>query len=214
MPPVDFKLYMVGDRHQTAGRPLTDVVRAAAEAGVPALQFREKDLSLRGQFELAREIHAITRHYGMKFLINDRIDLCLALDADGVHLPSNGFPAGAARRLLGPKKWIGMSCHSEKEVKQAETLGANFAVLGPVFDTPSKRPYGPPLSLSGFRKIKSTTRLPLFAIGGIDIHKIPAVFSAGANGVAMISAITKAGDVRNASRCILKEIVRTTHPAR
>ncbi len=206
MASVDFKLYMVTDRHQTAGRPLPEVIELAAKAGVPAVQFREKDLSLRAQFDLAAEIKEITSAYGVKLLVNDRVDLCLALDAAGVHLPSSGLPIPVARMLLGKEKLIGVSCHSSDEVKNAERCGADFAVLGPVFDTPSKRPYGVPLSLDYFRKTRSETNLPLFAIGGIGFEELKMVFSVGADGVAMISAISTASDIKARSRKLLQGI--------
>ncbi len=209
MATVDFKLYFIGDRHQTNGRPLTDVIRAAAEAGVSAFQFREKDLSPRVQFDLATEIRTLTKEYKMKFLINDRVDLCLSIDADGVHLPASGLPVNVARTLLGDKKLIAVSCHSEKEVKNAEAMGANFAVLGPIYDTPSKRPYGLPLTLDTFRAIKRQTTLPLFAIGGINSSRVDNVFAAGADGIAIISNITRASNVKHHCQNLLKKIDST-----
>jgi thiamine-phosphate pyrophosphorylase len=208
MPAVDFKLYLIGDRNQTVGRPLTQIIREAGQAGVPAVQFREKDLDLRSQLKHASEIVAITKQLGMKLLINDRIDLCLALDADGVHLPSSGLPVGATRRLLGEKKWIGVSCHSLEEVRRAEAERADFALLGPVYDTPSKRRYGAPLGLDYFRRVKETTSMPLFAVGGVDRRRLKELFSAGADGVAMISPIVSAKDVFKSSQLLLEEIQR------
>ncbi len=196
---LDFKLYMITDRHQTAGRPLLQVVETAASAGISAIQFREKDLSLREQFDLAVKVKKITDRYGVSLMINDRADLCLALDAAGVHLPSTGFSVDVARSLLGSDKLIGVSCHALSELKTAESLGADFAVFGPVYDTPSKRPYGAPLTLASFKHAKSITSLPLFAIGGINQSRLSAVFSAGADGVAMISAISTAKDIE--ARC-------------
>ena len=208
MPPVDFKLYFIGARRQTQGRPLGEVIRQAAEAGVSAVQFREKDLSLRDQLRLAQEIQAITKLAGMKLFINDRIDLCLALDAEGVHLPSKGLPPQVARKMLGEKKWIAASCHSVEEARRAESGGADFAVLGPVYDTPSKRPYGAPLGIDTFRKAKRSVTIPLFAIGGINRARLKEVFDAGADGVAVISAITAAEDVQKASQELLNDIKR------
>ncbi|HZR46580.1 MAG TPA: thiamine phosphate synthase [Candidatus Manganitrophaceae bacterium] len=208
MPAVDFKLYLIGDRNQTVGRPLPEIIREAGRAGVSAVQFREKDLSPRGQLALASQIATVTKALGMKLLINDRIDLCLALDAEGVHLPSSGFPIGVARRMLGPKKWIGVSCHSREEVQRAEAEGADFAVLGPVYETPSKRRYGAPLGLDYFKKVREATSLPLFAIGGVAQDRLREVFAAGADGVAMISTIVSAREVFQRSRALLEEINR------
>ena len=205
-----FKLYLVGNRHQTLGRPLTQVLREAGEAGVSAVQFREKDLSLRAQFDLALEIRALTKQFGMKLIINGRVDLCMALDADGVQLPANGFPLVSARKMLGKDRLIGLSCHSEADVQKASHEGADFAVLGPVYDTPSKRKYGAALGLEAFRKIRELTSLPLFAIGGIDQDCLKAVFEADADGVALISAIISAKNVGDACRGFLEKIEQLT----
>ncbi len=212
MPTLPFKLYLIGNRHQTGGRPLTQVIREAGKAGVQAVQFREKDLSLQAQFELASKIQKITKTLGMKLFINGRIDLCLALDADGVHLPVKGFPIEAARKILGKKKTIILSCHKYEDVKKGETEGADFAVLGPVYDTPSKRSYGLPLGLKAFKEVKKNCSIPLFAIGGIDRTRLKAVFEAGADGVAMISAIVSANDVEKKSRSILENIAQFSKP--
>jgi thiamine-phosphate pyrophosphorylase len=206
MPAVDFKLYLIGDRTQTAGRPLSQIVQEAGQAGVSAVQFREKDLDLRSQFRMASEIAAVTKQLGMKLLINDRVDLCLALDADGVHLPSSGLPIGVARRLLGAKRWIGVSCHSLEEVQRAEADRADFALLGPVYETPTKRPYGAPLGLEYFKKVKKATSMSLFAVGGVDQRRLKELFAAGADGVAMVSAIVSAKDVFRTSRALLEEV--------
>jgi len=204
MSPIDFKLYMITDRHQTAGRSLLQVIEAAASAGIPAIQFREKDLLQRAQFELSCAVKKITDAHGVRLMINDRVDLCLALDAAGVHLPSRGTPADVARALLGPKKLIAVSCHSIQEVQKAESLGADFAVLGPIYDTPSKRPYGAPLGLDYFKNAKRETTIPLFAIGGITQSRCSEVFSVGAAGVAMISQISSAAHVTRRCRELLQ----------
>ncbi|MFQ5779734.1 MAG: thiamine phosphate synthase [Nitrospiria bacterium] len=208
MPQVHFQLYLITDRSQAGDRSLSDVIRQAARGGISAVQFREKDLPLRVRFQLASEVQAITKQYGMKFLINDRIDLCLALDADGVHLPSSGLPVGVARKILGMDKWIGVSCHSLEEVQRGENEGADFGLLGPIYDTPSKRPYGPPLGPERFREIKKATSIPLFAVGGIDLCRLEEIFSAGADGIAVISAIGSSDDVLKRSRLFLEEIKR------
>ncbi len=206
MPQVDFQLILITDRSLTHGRPLTEVIRQACQGGIQAIQLREKDLPPRALLQLASEIRSITREYGTKLLINDRLDLCLAIDADGVHLPATGFPIHAAREILGVGRWIGVSCHSPEEVQRAEKEGADFAVFGPVYDTPSKRPYGAPLGLETFREVKQETSIPLFAIGGIDADRLEAVFSVEADGVAMISGIVSAEDISGKCGKLLKKI--------
>ncbi len=206
MTSLNFKLYMITDRHQTAGRPLLQVIEAAASAGVSAIQFREKDLSAQKQFDLAVKVKKITDHYGVSLMINDRVDLCLALDAAGVHLPSSALSVDVVRSLVGPDKLIAVSCHSLSELKQAESLGADFAVLGPVYETPSKRPYGAPLSLTFFKQAALEIQMPLFAIGGMNQSRFSEIFAVGADGVAMISEISTAGDIQARCRNLLQAL--------
>jgi len=206
---IDFNLLLITDRkgnvpcEKTGGRPLTDIIMEAGEAGVGAIQFREKDLSLREQMSMALQIQKITKQFGMKLFINDRVDICLCIDADGVHLPSTGLPISVARKMLGPQKGIGVSCHSLEDVVRAEAFGANYALLGPIYDTPSKRQYGRPLGIDYFKGVRQATTLPLFAVGGIKQDKIPEVMKAGASGVAIISEIMEAKNVREKCRDIL-----------
>lgn len=208
MPSIDFKVYLIGDRTKTLGRPLSQVIEEAGRSGVTAVQFREKDLTLREQLEFASEIRAVAKRQKMQFFVNDRIDLCLALDAEGIHLPSSGLPATVAREILGGSKWIGVSCHSLEEVQRAEGEGADFAVLGPVYDTPSKRSYGLPLGIDLFKKVRRSASIPLFAIGGVDRSKLKEVLDAGADGVAVVSAILSAPDVFRECQRLIDEIKR------
>jgi len=208
MPSVDFKVYLISDRTKTLGRPLSQVVAEAGRAGITALQFREKDLTLREQLELASEIRSVAKQHKMQFFVNDRIDLCLALEADGVHLPSSGLPVAVAREILGGSKLIGVSCHSLEEVQRAEWEGADFAVLGPVYDTPSKRAYGLPLGIERFEKVRRSATIPLFAIGGVDRSNLKEVLDAGADGVAVISAILSSSDVYRVCQQLIDEIKR------
>ncbi|NOY85129.1 MAG: thiamine phosphate synthase [Nitrospirae bacterium] len=201
---LDFKFYMITDRHQTAGRPLLEVIEAAALSGISVIQFREKDLSPRKQFDLAVKVKKVTDHYGVSLMINDRVDLCLALDAAGVHLPSTGLSVGLARALVGPDKRIAVSCHSILELKQAEALGADFAVFGPIYDTPSKRSYGAALGLSVLKQAVLEVQMPFFAIGGINQSRLADIFSAGADGVAMISEISTADDIQARCRSLVQ----------
>ena len=145
---VDFNLYLITDRGQTAGRDLLAVVEEALSGGVRAVQLREKALPAREYFELARAMRALTARYGARLLINDRVDIALAVGADGVHLPEAGLPLSVARELLGPAKLIGVSCHSLDTALDAERQGADFITFGPVFFTPSKARYGEPVGVA------------------------------------------------------------------
>jgi len=201
---IDFRLYCVTDRTQTAGRPLVDVVRAALDGGVRAVQLREKDLEGSELYHLAMQLRKITESYRARFLINERLDVALAVDADGVHLGQSSFPVATARRLLGPDKLIGVSTHSPAEITAA--AGADFLVFGPVYFTPSKAAYGEPQGLDRLREAVTQSTVPVFAIGGINVERIPHVRTAGAYGVAMISAISAASDPAQAAREILHRL--------
>jgi thiamine-phosphate pyrophosphorylase len=198
-----FELYVVTDRQLTAGRPLRLVLEAALRGGVRALQLREKDLSPRELYPLALELRQLTRAYGARLLINDRIDVALAVDADGVHLTTTSLSASVARRLLGPDRLIGVSTHTLAEAKVASEEGADFLVFGPIFFTPSKAPYGEPVGLDALRAVRALVRLPILAIGGVKKANLEQVLSAGADGVAVISAVISANDPTAASQDLL-----------
>jgi thiamine-phosphate pyrophosphorylase len=201
---IDFSFYLITDRHQTGGRPLLPLLDRVLGAGVKAVQLREKDLDTRSLLELAKELLSLTRkHEGLLF-INDRVDLVLALGADGVHLRSDSMPVDAARRVLGSDRLIGVSTHSVKEVLQAESEGADFALLGPIYDTSSKRVYGDPIGLGPLEEASRCSRIPVFAIGGMSEERLPDVRRAGARGVALISAILTAHDVESETGRLIK----------
>lgn len=194
-PRVDFDLYLITDRHALApGRRLSAVVRAACAAGVRAVQLREKDLTARELFLLAGQLREITRDFGTRLLINDRIDVALAVGADGIHLGGHSLPVAAARRLLGPDRLLGVSTHHLDEILVAHRDGADFVTFGPVFATPSKAAYGAPQGLDALRRVCAASSLPVFALGGIDSRNLPQVMACGARGAAMIRALFAADD--------------------
>ena len=192
--PLDFRLYVVTDRQQTAGRALEEVVIAAARGGVGAIQLREKDLSARDLYALGARLQKGLAPYGVPLLINDRIDVALALDAAGVHLAGHSLPTTLARRILGPNKLLGVSTHSVEEAQAAMADGADFIVFGPVFETPSKLAYGPPQGLQHLAEVVRQVTIPVLAIGGIDLANLSQVLQTGAYGVAMIRAVLAAPD--------------------
>jgi thiamine-phosphate pyrophosphorylase len=206
MPRVNFSLYLVTDRQQTADRPLLSLLDRAMNAGVEAIQLREKDLDTRSLLHLANDVLAIVRKHGGRLLINDRTDLVMALGADGVHLRADSMPVTAARRLLGPDRLIGVSVHSAEEVQQAESDGADFVVLGPIYDTASKRAYGHPLGLGPLEQVSRGSTIPIFVIGGITPERVSDVRRAGAFGVAVVSAILASDNVDLAARWLLDEL--------
>ncbi len=196
---VDFSLYLVTDRYQTCGRSLQDVVSAALRAGVRAVQLREKDLPTRPLLALACELTDLARSYDARMLVNDRVDVCLAAGSDGTQLPTAGLRPSVARRLLGPDRLIGASAHSADEAARAETDGADFIVLGPIFETPSKRAFGPPIGLRELERARMRCRAPLFGIGGITAPRVREVVKAGARGVAVVGSVMAADDVERAA---------------
>jgi thiamine-phosphate pyrophosphorylase len=205
---VDFSLYLITDRMQTAGRALPAVVADALRGGLQAVQLREKDLNGCQLFELAGEMRNLTREYGAKLLINDRIDIAQAVGADGVHLGRAGLPVAAARRILSSAQLIGYSAHSVDEARQAEQDGADFVTFGPIYATPSKVPYGEPLGLERLAEAVRILTIPVFALGGVKISTVDAVLSAGARGIALISALIAAQNPSAETEILLRKISR------
>ena len=196
------------DRHQIGDRDLLTVVGQALQAGVRAVQLREKDLPTRDLYHLAGKVLAMTRAAGAALLVNDRVDVALALSADGVQLTRRSLPPREARDILGARKLIGVSCHSPAEVREAEEGGADFVVLGPIFETPSKAPFGPPLTTDIVRQARAITSLPILAIGGINAVRIPEVMAAGADGVGVISAVMAVSEPGAAASELLTAVAR------
>ena len=189
--PVDFRLYLVTDRHQTGGRPLVEVVEECLAAGLRAVQLREKDLPDGEFMALARPLRDLTRRLGARLFINGRLDAALAVGADGFQR-GHDSPAVAVLRSRGPGLSIGASVHSLEEARLAERDGANFIVFGPVYDTTSKRPYGPPQGLDALTNVVKAAGVPVFAIGGVTPDRVAEIRATGAHGVAVISAILAA----------------------
>lgn len=204
MSSVDFRLYLVTDRHQTAGRPLLPVLARAVAAGVRAIQLRERDLPLRALKSMADDLQRDLPQ--AKLFINDRVDLALALSAQGVHLRESSMPVAVVRRLLQPSQLLGASVHSVDGAMAAEQQGADFVVLGPIHDTPSKRAYGAPLGLAVLEQAARTVRIPIFAIGGMNAARVRDARRAGAFGVAVLSSILSANDVEQATVSLLSAL--------
>lgn len=167
------------------------LIREAAAAGCQLIQVRERDLPARRLVEFVREAIRATRPYRARLLVNDRLDIALATGADGVHLRASSLPASEARRLVAKQGrsdfLIGASAHSLTEAQAAEAGGADFIVFGPIYDTPSKRPYGPPLGLERLAEVCRVVRIPILAIGGIHLNNFREVLRGGAVGIAAIS---------------------------
>jgi thiamine-phosphate pyrophosphorylase len=210
MPTVDFRLLLVTARQQTIGRPLTAVLRQALMGGAPAVQLRERDCSTRELLGLARDVAQMTSSRDAHLFINDRLDLALTLDGVGVHLRSNSLPVAIARRLLGASRLLGISTHSVDEVLRAEAEGADYVVLGPIYDTPSKRMYGTPLGVRAIEQASCAVRVPVMAIGGVTVTRTRELRDAGAFGVAVVAAILGADDVEGTTRTFLDVLARAS----
>ncbi len=202
---IDFNLYLISDRKLfTSYSSLFTAVEEALKGGLEAIQLREKDLSTRDLLDMAYKMRELTNIYRVELYINDRVDIALAVGADGVHLGGESIPAHAIRKTFQDKLKIGVSTHSFDEALEAEKEGADFIALGPIYHTPSKMRYGKPIGIETLKKVKAQISIPVFAIGGIKVDKVREVKEAGANGVALISAILTADDVRETTKTILR----------
>lgn len=206
MQPSDFSLYLITDRHQTGGRPLADVVRQSLEGGVRAVQLREKDLSSVALYRLAAELRALTAEFDARLIINDRLDVALAVEADGVHIGVNSLPVAVVRRVLGQDKIIGYSAHAIDEALSAQADGADFVTFGPVHPTPSKAAYGEPCGVKKLAESASALKVPVIGLGGISQANITETLSANVGGIAVISAVLAAATPRGAAASLLKMI--------
>jgi thiamine-phosphate pyrophosphorylase len=206
MQTADFNLYLVTDRYQTCGRPLEKVLRQALDGGVRAVQLREKDLPSGELYCLALEMRRLTTEYGARLIINDRIDIAQAVDADGVQIGVNSMPVAVVRSVLGQDRIIIYSAHSVEEAELARADGADMVTFGPVYHTPSKAGYGAPC---GVRKLSDAVRalnIPVIALGGIKLENISEALFSGSRGIAVISAVLAAADPRDAAASLLKKI--------
>ncbi len=198
-----FNLYLITDRNQTGSLRLIDVIEEALKGGVKGVQLREKDLSSRELYELAYDLRKLTTKYDAKLLINDRVDIALAVEADGVHLGLNSLPIHRVRRLLGPDKLIGLSCHNQVNAIMAQENGADFITFGPVYYTPSKANYGKPVGVDRLEIVSHLLAIPVLALGGIKKSNIHEVIAAGAAGISLVSAIIADDDPRSEAEAMI-----------
>jgi thiamine-phosphate pyrophosphorylase len=201
-------VFLVTDRHQTGGRELVEVLAQALVGGVRAIQLREKDLETVEVYRLGERLLRMTREAGAALIVNDRVDVAMVLGADGVHLTRKSLPPHEVRALVGPGMLVGVSCHSMADVQEAVAGGADYLALGPIYSTPSKAPYGPPLGPNMLRQARAVCPIPILAIGGITAQRVPEVTAAGADGVAVISAVLAAPDPGRASRELIEAVAR------
>ena len=207
----DYSLYLVTDRNLSLGRTTVEIVRAAIAGGVTCVQLREKRCDTREFIDEARRLKHLLAAAGIPLIINDRLDVALAVDADGVHLGQSDMHIKDARRLLGDAMLIGISAESLDDAIRAEAEGADYIGISPVFATPTKRDTAAPLGLEGIRRIREAVSLPLVGIGGIHQGNAPDVFRAGADGVAVVSAIVAAACPQSAAATLKQRILSVEH---
>lgn len=189
-----FRIYFISDSTLTPSEPPARPLLEAIRAGVEMVQVREKGMGAAEALALTREIVAAARPGRSEVYVNGRSDIALAAGASGVHLTASGLPTGEVRRLWGGALRIGRSTHSVTEARDAEKQGADYVVFGPVFETPSKAAYGPPVGLDGLGEVLSSVKIPVYAIGGIRPENVGQVAALPVAGVAVISMVAKAPD--------------------
>lgn len=204
----ELRLCLVTDRTQTRDRDLIAVVSECLDAGLPAVQVREKDLGAADLARLCRALRAETWRRGALLIVNDRVDVALAVGADGVQRTSTSLPVKDMRTIVGTRLKIGASVHSIREARAAAEAGADWLIFGPIFDTPSKRAWGPPQGVAALQEVVSEIgkRPPVLAIGGITPERVWDVRFAGAFGVAVISAILGADSPGAATRRFVEKL--------
>jgi len=211
--PVDYTLYLVTDADLAQGRSLLDMVCAAVDGGVTCVQVREKTVSSRKYLERLAPVRDLLRERGVPLFVNDRVDIALAVEADGVHLGQTDMPLALARRIAGDRLIIGISCEAAQDAVEAERGGADYVSVSPVFATPTKTDTAPALGLDGVRAIRAAVRVPVVTIGGINASNAADVIRAGADGVCVVSAIVGAPDPRAAAAALRDVVEEARHGA-
>lgn len=197
---MDSRLYVITGHSFLGDRRLEDVIRAAILGGADCIQLREKHYTGRELLEAGHVLRRVTSEYGVNLIINDRIDVARAVDADGVHLGQGDLPIEVAREILGPDKIVGLSTHNVAEAVAAERAGANYIGLGPMKPTTTKLDTDPVVGPAGVKEVRKHVSLPIVAIGGIKCEDVAEIIRNGANSVAIISAIIGSEDVEGAAR--------------
>lgn len=201
---VDFSLYLVTDRSLSKGRSTKTIVEAAIRGGVSCIQLREKNCSTREFVEQARSLQPLLKQHRVPLIINDRLDIALAIGADGIHLGQEDMHISDARRLAGSRMIIGISAENLGNAIEAERQGADYIGISPVFATSTKTDTAPPLGLDGIHRIRNAVSIPLVGIGGINQDNASDIINAGADGVAVVSAIVSAGCPETAAALLRK----------
>ncbi|KEI85943.1 thiamine phosphate synthase [Clostridium botulinum] len=200
---INYELYLITDRRFLKGRQLKKVVEDAILGGITIVQVREKDVSTREFYNVAKEVKEVTDYYRVPIIINDRLDIAQAIDANGVHLGQKDMPLNIAREILGKDKIIGISVGNVKEALEAQNNGADYLGIGTIFPTGSKKDVDAIIGIDGLSKIKDSISIPSVAIGGIDKTNFKDVLKTGIEGISVISAILDEDDIKLAANNLL-----------
>ena len=204
---IDLSLYLVTDSSFLAGRDLCLVVEEAVKGGVTLVQLREKKASTLDFYQTAIRLKHLLEHYNVPLIINDRLDIALAVDADGLHIGQNDIPYEVARKILGQDKIIGLSVESLEDTLKANELDIDYIGISPVFSTPTKTDTAKALGLTGATEINSLCKHPSVGIGGIHLDNVTEVIKTGSEGVSVVSEIMAATDPRLASKKLIQRII-------
>lgn len=202
----DLSLYLVTDRGLSLGRSIDWVVEKAVKGGVSMVQLREKEGTARAFYEQAIRLKKLLAPYRVPLIINDRLDIALACDADGVHIGQSDIPCPVVRKLLGRNKIIGLSVESIADAEEANLLEVDYIGISPVFSTLTKTDTAPELGLEGVRRITAISKHPSVGIGGINLRNADEIIKAGAEGIAVVSAIMSANDPEQAAQLLKNKI--------
>lgn len=213
MQPVDYSLYVITDSKLSRGRSHVQVVEAALRGGATIVQYREKNASTRQMVEEGLALVDVCHAHGVPLIVNDRIDVALAVQADGVHVGDDDMPVALARKLMGRGKIVGVSADNLRTAQSAIADGADYLGVGAVFATGTKADAGKPIGLAGLQQIARVSTIPVVGIAGINAENAASVIRAGASGVAVVSAVMQAEDVENAARQ-LRSIVEQARQSR
>ncbi len=202
----DFRLYAITGEEFHKGRSLVEVMEEAIIGGVDIIQLRDKKSSKKVVLEKAKQLKALAEKYDIPLIINDHIDVALAVDADGIHIGQDDLPLEEARRIVGKDKIIGISTHQIEEAREAQKNGADYIGVGPIFATKSKEDVVDPVTTKYIEEVVNEITIPFVAIGGIKLHNIEQVLNSGATRICAISEIVGSGDVTKTCQTFIQKI--------
>ncbi|MGD0922638.1 MAG: thiamine phosphate synthase [Terriglobia bacterium] len=211
--PCAFELCYITDRRTLEPKPLLPLIQEAIRAGLDLVQIREKDLATRELLELVKGAVDAARGTSTRIVVNDRLDVALAAGAAGVHLGTQSLPARVVRQQVPKDFLVGVSCHTLEEALSAQSAGADYVVFGPIFETPSKLPYGPPLGLGKLREVTMRVKTPVLALGGITVERVRSCLEAGAAGIAGISIFQNCESLERRAQELRAELARRPEPS-